>query len=93
MPYIYFVAIYKLFYKNVVHLLSYFHNMTNNQHFTSKWRHKLYKALFIIFVIFVVIAVIELQPTADVPAPTIYGFLLILLVDTLYYEWIVRLAT
>lgn len=67
--------------------------MAENHTFTQKRRHKLYKAFFFVFVIFVIVAIIELQPTADVPAPTIYGILLILAVDSFYYELVVRRAT
>ncbi len=61
--------------------------------YTSKWWHKLYRALFLIFVLFIIIAIIELQPSTDVPAPTIYGIALILIVDTVYYELIIRKVT
>lgn len=67
--------------------------MTENQAFTQKWWHKAYKALYFVFVIFVIIAIVELQPSADVPAPTIYGIALIIGVDALYYEWLIRKLT
>ena len=67
--------------------------MTQNQTFTQTWRHKAYKALFFIFIIFVIIAIVELQPSTDVPAPILYGILLILAVDSFYYELVVRRAT
>lgn len=60
---------------------------------SKHWRHILYKILYAIFVLFVIVAIVELQPTADVPAPTIYGIVLILGVDAIYYEWIIRKVT
>ena len=59
----------------------------------KKWRHITYKIFFAIFVLFVIVAIIELQPSTDVPAPTIYGILLILMVDAIYYELIIRKVT
>ncbi len=67
--------------------------MIENKAFTNKWWHIVYKIFFLLFVAFIIIAIIELQPSADVPAPTIYGIALIVIVDTLYYERIVRMIT
>lgn len=69
------------------------HKMSGNKTFTQRRRHTLYKALFFIFVVFVLVAIVELQPSTDVPAPIFYGIILVLTVDAIYYELIVRWAT
>jgi|GEM_PF-5814801 len=67
--------------------------MADNQNLSNHRRHHLYKVIFYILVFVIVLLAVLMQPTADVPAPVIFGILLILIIDSIYYELIVRMAT
>ena len=66
--------------------------MTTNKIITRNRWHSLYKGIFYLLVFVIVLLTVLMQPGADVPAPIIFGIVLILAIDSLYNEVILPLT-